>query len=445
VALLAAGLLGGCVTESVERGDPSVMLDGGPGRSATAGRDAADPSAARPTRGGGGVRDADGTLRARPIPGFEDRGPLGTRVPVFTAAVRAEIQPRGAIGFDEQTLPLVSPDGMRLAVPAGLPPEWSAILAEPGSLPPDGGVMIHDLSSPAAEPPRPMVPVREPVLLGRAVNDAGFLVESPRTDGSRWIGLAGWETGAIEWLVTGPAGEINAFGTLGPDGWLAWSRQRPGEERFTLVLRAPDGTERELPSRAGSWLMPRFALDGSIGLFALVLRDDALDAVHLDPSAGAAIMATLRRTALATDGADVGTAYQAMAADVAMVSAASIGDPPPAVLYFVHPAHGRAAAWDPNRPRPELLDARSFAATAALDDPRYCMVSGPEYLFRRAITESRDRIRVIAGMHVARPTVNPDRAYVLLQPTGALLGVTILRFEPVTDTVGGDPEPAPGG
>ena len=53
------------------------------------------------------------------------------------------------------------------------------------------------------------------------------------------------------------------------------------------------------------------------------------------------------------------------------------------------------------------------------------------------MAEPRDRIRVIAGPQVARPTANPDRPFILLQPEGALLGVTLLRFDPVTDTIGG--------
>lgn len=437
--VLAAGLwatagLGGCVTERVERSAPTVLLD-----ESARSRGTADAAPGRPIRGSG-VRDRDGDAVVRPIPGFEDRGPLGRTVPVFTAGVRAEVQPRGAIGFDEQTLPAASPDGLRLAVPTGLPPEWSTLLAEPGSLPPDGGVLIHDLSSPAAEPPRPMTPVREPVLLGRAVDDAGFLVESVRPDGGRWIGHADWDTGEIRWLVTGGPGEINAFATLGPGGWLAWCRRGPGEDRFSLVLRDPAGEEQVVPGRSGSWLMPRFADDGTARLFAMVLRGSALDAVFLDPDAGPAIMATIRRTTLATDAAEVATAYQAMAADLTMITAMDAAFDRPAGeprLYFVHPAHGRAAVWDPARPRPELLDAGSFAAVADHQDPRYCLVSTGESLQRRAVAEPRDRIRVIAGPQVVRPTANPERPFILLQPEGALLGVTLLRFEPVTDTIGG--------
>lgn len=432
-AATCTAILAGCVTDSVERSEPTVLLDGGAGRGTPASN--APPG----TRVGAaaGVRDPDAVGRPRPIPGFEDRGPLGRRVPVFTAAVRAEVQPRGAITFNEQSLPVVSPDGTRMAVPAGLPPEWDSVLAEPGAPAPDGGVMIHDISSTGTEPPTPMTAVRQAVLLGRAVDDAGFLIESPRPDGSRWIGRADWESGAIDWLVTGEPGVVNAFATLGPDGWLAWSRRLPGEDAFSLVLRAPDGTEQELPTRAGSWLMPRFALDGTARLFALVLRGDVLDAVFLDPEAGPAVMATLRRTPLATDGADIGTAYQAMAADVALVTDFPIGPPPPALLFLVHPAYGRAAVWNPQRPLPDLLDRGSFAAVIDATDPRYCLVTTPTDLFRRAITEPRDRIRVIAGVHIPRPTSDPDRAYILLQPSGSLLGVTLLRFEPITDTVGG--------
>ncbi len=430
-AVLAAA---GCVTESVERGDPSVLLPGRPGAGPTAGGDAAI-AGIRPGRRAG-VRDAGEPRAIRPIPGFEDAGPLGRRVPVFTAGVRAEVQPRGTIPFDEQTLPLVSPDGTRMAVPAGLPPRWPQLLAEPGAESPDGGVMIFDLASDEPEAPAPAAPLREPVLLGRAASDEGFLVEAPRPDGARWIGLADWDTGAIEWLVTSEPGVVDAFATLGPDGWMAWSRRRPGDDRFTLVVRDPEGREREAPARAGSWLMPRFALDGTPGLFALVLDGGRLDAVHLDPSAGAAMMATLRRTPLATEGADVGTAYQVLAPDAALVTDRRSGPAPPARLFLVHPAHGRAAVWHPDRALPDLLDPGSFAAVVDHEDPRYCLVSMGDHLVRRAVDERRDRIRVVAGAHVPRPTRNPRRSYVLLQPAGSVLGVTLLRFEPVGDVIG---------
>lgn len=423
----------GCVTAEESRGDSTVLLDGGssgrPGGASTPG--------ARAARGAG-VRNADGTVK--PLPGFEDhRGPLGRSVPVFTATVRAEVQQRGAVAFDEQTLPLVSPAGDRMAVSTGFAPTWDAMLAEPDAGAVETGVAIYAVPPGTNAPPRLLARVMEPVILGRAVDDRGFLVESIRPDRSRWIGLADWESGAIDWLVTAGPEIQNAFATLGPDGWMAWSRRRPGQAGFSLVIRnGRTGVETEIPARTASWLMPRFALDGTAGLFAFALEGDALSIVHLDASAGEApnILGTMRRTRIATDLANASTAYQAMATDVAMISPDAIPAPAGGRLYFTHPSRYRAAVWRPDRPLPDLFDAGTISAVPTPDDANYCLVTGSENLVRRAVDERRDRIRVIAGVHVARATTNPDRPFVLLQPQGSILGVTLLRFEPVGDVLG---------
>ncbi|MFK7961348.1 MAG: hypothetical protein AB8G96_12585 [Phycisphaerales bacterium] len=423
VVVLGVGVgggLAGCVTSEVERGDPVVRLDRNGNRGAGGSIAGARPASRT------GIRNPDGSIK--PLSGFD--GPVGTSVPVFTANVRAEVQPRGAVAYDEQTLPVVSPDGTRLAVQTGLAPDWRAVLADPNAPLPLGGISIHDLSGDPTRVPRELRRVVEPVLLGRSVTPAGFLVERPRAGGSRWIGLADWETGAIEWLVTEPAGSTNAFATAGPGGWLAWSRRPVGGDGFELVVRAPDGTERTLPRGGGDWVMPRFALDGSAGLFAFVLRGDRLDAVYMDASAGDRMASTIRRTALATNSATLATAYQCLAPDVSVVGLPPRAEP---VLHLVHPAYMQAAIWRPGEPQPILLDSTSMASIGDVSSADHLLVTRRDHLFRRATNEARDQIRVLAGLQIPRPTADPERPYVLLQPAGQLIGVTLLKFEPITD------------
>jgi hypothetical protein len=217
-----------------------------------------------------------------------------------------EVRPFGSVPFDSMTLPLVglrSVGGVKgrsefvIAAQYGASPGWAALLADGTrdaiSIP--GGLRISAFRA-SAEPAgggnakeRGTVeaiawarPLPRGLLLGRSCDERGFLVESPRPDGSRWIGRAAWDSGEIQWLAQERG--VAAFGVLGPHGELAYSRQKPADPSspagpFELVVRAPGASgdsDRTLALPGVSLVLPVFSADGArVFVFAVAMTEGA--------------------------------------------------------------------------------------------------------------------------------------------------------------------------
>lgn len=338
---------------------------------------------------------------------------------ISPAHMRAEVQPRGTIPYDDMTLPLVSPDGRYLATQTGLPPDWPTVLAEAGAIVPDlTRVEVYELPLEGRQPPRFVTIVEEPALLGRACDADGFLVEAPRGDGSRWIGRAAWTTGAVTWLVADPD-TVSAFATLGPSGSLAWSSRPAGADHFDLVVRR-GGDEWRLPARETDWLMPTWSGAGA-GLFALLLRGGMLDAVYMDTTSRDDMRRTIQRLPLSNSGATVETAYQVLNATAVPADAGR------AHLTFFHPARRRAAVWRPPG-IPVLLDAGSFAALVDPAHDDFVLVATTDDLVRHRLTDDRLRSKLMKGAHIPRSTTSAERPYVLLEPADGVIGITVMKL-----------------
>lgn len=253
----------------------------------------------------------------RPIPRTEVHHapePLVTPVPgeaTVRSRIRVAVRPLGAIEYDGQVLPLVSPDGANIASSTGAAPSWPALLGEPGASPPAGArIVIYDVapSDPQHSAPSTQLhPVSRAhelphaaLMLGRSTNERGFLVESPRPDGSRWIGFADWKTGSLDWLIRDE--RINAHAVLAPNGAMAFARRKdanspaelvflPTVPRLTTPAPAPNAEpQEEARSSAGAheltWrpptatseiLAPAFSADGALYAF-LVYHEDTAEA-----------------------------------------------------------------------------------------------------------------------------------------------------------------------
>ncbi|PKL33850.1 MAG: hypothetical protein CVV40_00310, partial [Planctomycetes bacterium HGW-Planctomycetes-2] len=133
---------------------------------------------------------------ARSAPARPPDGPIATPATgaaSVTTSVRVEVLPLGVVPFDGQTLPIVSPDGRFLAVQIGEAPAWPTILAAPGAaIPLAARIEIYSLAGAAPKRIEPATPLTPGLILTRACDDGGFLVEAPRPDGSRWIGRIPW-------------------------------------------------------------------------------------------------------------------------------------------------------------------------------------------------------------------------------------------------------------
>jgi hypothetical protein len=349
------------------------------------------------------------------------------------------VLPVGAVPYDNMVLPIVSPDGRHIATQTGVAPTWSTILAEKNApVPLATRVEIYELDRRDGIDERERRGARlvrsldEPLLLGRSCDSDGFLVESQRDDGSRWIGKASWRSGEITWLVTGT--DVNAFGSLGPAGRLAWSRRAVDSDHFELVVRsASDEWAASFPDE--HWLMPTWSGRGD-GIFALVLRDEFLDIVYAQASNPAALQQSRVRLPQGKD-ASVYAAYQTVNGQMVVADAPTPGREQ---LVFFHPAHHQAAIWRPlagggagsaggnGGGGSILLGQGTFAAMA--DEANFAIVSTPENVVRRNLTNPRARMDLVAGTHIPRPTHACTWPYLLLSPGEGQIKLTAMRLLP---------------
>jgi len=287
---------------------------------------------------------------------------------IVGSALSVDLRPLGLVPTDGYTLPLLSPDGRLMAVQTGTVPDLATLLARPQqSTPIASRIAMYRVE------PRGLVRLGETatgLVLGRSADARGFLVESPRPDGSRWIGRHPWGGDEPEWLVQN--GDVNAFGVLGPNGSLAYATRGRVDRGFTLVVRGEDRSAR-LPSEGvRDYLFPTFSADGS-RVFALSLRDGILEFVAVDPTSDESMRQSATR-ALVSDRANDEMAMQMVAPQGARDGA----DGDDWVLF--HPSLGSLVRWNP------VDGVRVFAgrpvAAGRIDEQRTAFLVGERVRIR---------------------------------------------------------------
>ena len=345
-----------------------------------------------------------------------------------TTLVRAAILPLAqAIPYDGVVLPLTSPNGNFIATQSGVPPTWDTLLANPGASPPAATAVQIFRVDHASRLVEPVAMLSEPCVLGRGCDDRGFLVESPRDDGSRWIGHASWSTGQIDWVVRDE--HVNAFAAMGPRGEIAWCRRATDRMWFELAIRS-GGDEWFVEAGEGEWLMPTWSGDK---LFVLRLVKGRMEAIMLFSTGEAAMKQSIghHQLALAGSGATRFVAWQAVTGQPATVLRAK----PSAIEFvFFHPTHLGTAIWRPMSPRgraPILLQRRSVSAV--IDDADYAVYLLGENLMRRRLGDEKDKAELLSGAFVPRLTTDAEWPFLLflvdLETPGSL-GVTAMALLP---------------
>lgn len=415
--LLIPCLLAGCVTEVV-KSNRGVPL-GKPVKGAKA------SSPSQPSTPGGVKTDVvempDGPV-AQPA--------LGASV---TSRVIVSVKPLGMVPFDGAVLPLVSPDGRYLATQVGDAPGWPTLLAQPDEQPPSTRVELFDIaSSPVARVPFPDDSGNEPLLLGRGADSQGVLVESPRPDGSRWIGRLEW-TGHLRWLVQD--GLVNAHATIDARGDVAYSQRDAGETERALVVRTAAGEMLGLRTPGVSYCFPSISADGST-VCAIALTRDAMEIVAVRTGlvgqkpmkAGSLGNIVARR--VVSRRPDMGLAYQCFASAQSMAGARTPGadsttntTAQPGTLLLFSPAQQRMCVFDPTASELIPLAEGSIAAAP------YRMAAGDSFFLTTAKGLMHQRLatrdnkpyalpcsRVLADEYVARATNNLQLPFVLIGP-----------------------------
>lgn len=362
-----------------------------------------------------------------------------------SARVRAGVLPLGLVPYDNLTLPIASPDGQFIASENGVAPTPAVMRAETGAtVPQETHIEIYkvdfrqDLKSAVRTQPELTTTLSEPAVLGRSCDAEGFLIESPRSDGSRWIGKASWETGEIKWLVSGE--QVNAFAAMGADGRLAWSRRDKDAGHLELVVRH-GSDEWTLPSQGDDWLLPTWTDSGS-ALFVFRLNEGKLDIQFGSAGSPTAFRQSMRKLPLIDNGT-VDIAYQAVALNVNVVGSKPA---PTDQLIFFHPnyVYRRAFLWRPlaiTKRSETYLNAGSF--TALIDDSDYALISTNANLVHQNLWQPNERISLVVGMQVARPTTSGQWPYLLLSPDDGRVGLIAMRLLPLSAAAAAEPREAP--
>jgi hypothetical protein len=326
--------------------------------------------------------------------------------------VRLSIDPLPAISTDGFVLPLCSPDGTALAWQVRSNADWPTLLAQPDAT----RDLLGELRCRRGDA---CWTVPEPALLGRMAVADGFLVEAPRPDGSRWIGVAPWNDATPRWIVQDSA--VNAFAALGPRGELAWSRREVGAREFGLVVLRPEG-RLDWPRREGeSWLMPVVTDEG---IYAIALRDGVLDLAFLPLRAGETITPSQAASALLrkriTLRGTARNAFQCMSACTPDAASAAGG------LLFFHPDLRRMALWRPTADSMSLLAEGSVSARVQVNGS--ALVSLPDRLVMQEMPPEPGLppLQLVPGLWLARG--QDSAGSILLGPREASCLISRLRL-----------------
>lgn len=267
------------------------------------------------------------------------------------ASLQVSLDPLPALQTDGFHTPLLAHgDGGWLAWQARSNADWPMLLAQRGA---------STAANAAVGLRRPeggeVVTRGDDLLLGRMVTADGVLVEAPRADGSRRIGLLPWTAEAPRWLEGD--GEVRAFACMGPRAVWAYARRGIETDAFDLVVERPEG-RLEFPRREGeSWMMPVVTHDG---IYACSLRDGILELAFLPIRVGEHLTRSQAEPAMLRQRisirATARTAYQTLAAVPPDAAAFNDG------LMFFHPELRRMAVWSPRAGRVALLAEGSVAA-----------------------------------------------------------------------------------
>lgn len=388
---------------------------------------------------------------ARPVP------------PTSSAMLRFSILPLGSIEYDGQVLPLVSPDARFIAVEAGQAPTWPTLLATDAAVPAiTTRLVVYRVDRTGLSPlPLPVLP--EGAVLGRSCDAEGFLIEQPRSDGTRAIAKVAWTSGRVEWLADSPA--INAHGVLSQTGELAYTTRARGSPKADLVIRSRDGRLRVRAAGDVGYIFPIYAGEPKT-IFTLTRSQGGIDLVALrdaptsdsDSSIGPVI--STRSLSLSSDAA---LAYQcsaalqippphAIALDANTGAPASNPSAPGAIvgaggtpLALFVPDLGRMAEFDLASGSWNPLSDKSVAAVRSpIADHPGLFVAVPEGLVFTPTTDHRAPAPARSAMarlfdtpYVPRATANPDLPLIVLGPAGpnrlTVMGVALPPPEPGSD------------
>ena len=276
-------------------------------------------------------------------------------LPKATISSSNEIDwPVGSIPWNRYTLPTVSPDGLHVTVQLSKTPPLSVTTGQSNEPQEDAIVSICPLDPAGGTSLRHIKVNEKGVLLTTAANDAGVLVEKPLGELGRWIGIADYATGQVEWLIADEY--LNTSPAISLSGNMAWSRRALDVDRFHLVVHSPRG-QIVIDDGESDFLYPLFIGDDK--LRAYQLKAGALSLVELDLNSTHPLLTKLSLPIMHQN------ATRQHAVQIATTNPRVAGQLKHA---FYSPTQRRMATWNPDRDESAaLLKSGSMAAAPVLD------------------------------------------------------------------------------
>ncbi|MDP7069808.1 MAG: hypothetical protein QF561_00490 [Phycisphaerales bacterium] len=326
-------------------------------------------------------------------------------------AFRGEVWTVGAIPWNATVMPVASPEGRWIATASGVAPSNASLTAQDGALPPEGSqIEIWELL-PGFSGARHQLTLTAPLLLTNAADAEGFLVESPRPDGSRWIGKVDWRTGTIAWLVQDD--QVNTTPTLGPQNRLAWSTRSRDQRLFSLAVRLQDGREFAVPSNGSDWLLPSWSPRSMRLAVWRLTPEGVLSLVSMDATDVQSLAAPAHQIPVMTGA----SRWDAFTATGNLTLVQGLAPPPVEEVVFYHPVHQRMTVWMPTGINSDqLVSLAPDSIDAVHDDRGNFLLTLPRGLHWQSLSDLRNVVRVDHTPVYARPTTDPMRPFMLLDP-----------------------------
>ncbi|MFO0831970.1 MAG: hypothetical protein U0637_09015 [Phycisphaerales bacterium] len=358
---------------------------------------------------------------------------------VSSARVQITVAPKGFVRYDAQTLPLVSPDGRFIAVQSGEAPTWDTLLATDRQEPADNArISVVSLEGGAAR----TVQVTEVPLgctLGRDATAEGFLIESVRPDGARWIGIVAWASHSLKWLVQGGGVASHAAfvrtGSHPQDTALVYQLRSRDSAESSLVFRDASGAESILATGGTSYCYPTSSPDGTV-IFAVALTEatgappasnpgGALDIVaarlveDVQRPGGVKLGALVSQRPLGNFADVQAAAHQVFASMQPSAWCSPYSSAAGGVIAFTHPGKGRAAVMDPGSASFTWMPEKTISAAgwggAGGSDAGYFCTAPRELVFQSAnAPDNQAPARILPSPYVARVVVEAGVPRLLL-------------------------------
>ncbi len=321
--------------------------------------------------------------------------------------------PVGSIPWNRYTLPTMAPNGLNVAVQLSKTPPLSVTTGQSNEPQENSHVSICPLDPAGGTSLRHIQVGEQGVLLTTAANDTGVLVEKPLGELGRWIGIADYATGQVEWLIADEF--LNIAPTISLSGNMAWSRRALDVDRFHLVVHSPQG-QVVVDDGESDLLHPLFIEDDK--LRAYQLRDGALSLVELDLNSSHPLLTKISLPIM-HQGA---TRQHAM--QIATTNPRITGQREHA---FYSPIQKCMATWDPNRDESAALLESGSMAAAPVQDGSWIVALNDRVL--RQSEGERDGVHLRNRSAIPVATSSKQWTHYMLIPDGARLQVRAMSLK----------------